>query len=147
MSSTIEELKKTIFYEMLDLAGRVFIVVKHSQDVMIGTRGFTEEEIKNGIVLVFNGKMNFSWGDRGISTSLVFGSTPQKCFIPAENIIVIYSPELNAQFMTSPLVQEENLDQKMKSGAEEQEKRENASENSKVVKVDFQKKRSRMPKQ
>ncbi|HXX56724.1 MAG TPA: ClpXP protease specificity-enhancing factor SspB [Thermodesulfovibrionales bacterium] len=143
----MDELKKTIFYEMLGLAGRVFIVVKHSPEVMIGTRGFTEEEIKNGIVLVFNGKMNFSWGDRGISTSLVFGSTSQKCFIPAGDIMVIYSPELNAQFMTSPLAREDELDPKENSAAEEAERRGNASDNSKVVKVDFQKKRSRIPKQ
>jgi len=147
MPSTIEELKKTIFYEMLDLAGRVFIVVRHSAEVMIGTRGFTEEERKNGIVLVFNRKMNFSWDDRGIATTLVFGAVPQKCFIPAEDIVVIYSPELNAQFMAAPLPQEETSELEKNIGDGKQERKSSLSENSKVVKVDFQKKRSRMPKQ
>jgi hypothetical protein len=133
-------LKKTVFYEMLNAVGRVFIVARHSDGVMIGTRGFTEEEIKNGIVLVFNTSMSFSWDDSGISSTLVFGTTPHKCFIPAEDIVVIYSPELNAQFVAAPLPGQESSDAKT-PGEEQAGEGKKRPADSKVVKVDFQKKK------
>jgi len=132
-------LKKTIFFEMLNAVGRVFIVARHSDGVMIGTRGFTEEERKNGIVLVFNTSMTFSWDDSGISSTLVFGTTPHKCFIPAEDIVVIYSPELNAQFVAAPLPGEKSPEAATEEDHPEGEKKRAAD--SKVVKVDFQKKK------
>ena len=139
MKSCPGGLKKTVFYEMLNTVGRVFIVARHSDGGMIGTRGFTEEEIKNGIVLVFNTRMAFTWDDSGISSTLVFGATPHKCFIPADDIVVIYSPELNAQFVAAPLP-----GQTLDGNAPEEEKPEEGKKrpaDSKVVKVDFQKKK------
>lgn len=94
-------LKKHVFYELLDLAGRVMVMVKYSPDVIIGNRGFVGEEKESGIILVFNPKMKFSWDGRGISATLVFGAAPQKCFIPSDSIAAIYSPELNTQFVTA----------------------------------------------
>lgn len=127
----MNELKKTIFYEMLDMAGRVFIVARYSENVMIGNRGFTEDEKKNGIVLIFNKSMNFSWDDSGISSTLVFGTSPQKCYIPADDIGAIYSPELNSQFITALQTSTET------PGEKEEEK---AGPN--VVRVDFKRKRT-----
>ena len=141
MPKTMDELKRTVFYGMLELADRVFIVVQHSENVVIGTRGFTDDEKKKGIVLVFNNRMQFSWDDSGISTTLVFGTTPQKCFIPIEDIMVIYSPELNAQFMAGPLQQSKGEDSKKEKMGKAQMAGK-ASEGSKVVKVDFKKKKS-----
>ena len=135
------ELKRTVFFGMLELADRVFIVVQHSENVVIGTRGFTEDEKKKGIILVFNSRMKFSWDDSGISATLVFGTTPQKCFIPIEDIMVIYSPELNAQFMSGPLQQSKGEDSKKEEVGKAQMAGK-ASEGSKVVKVDFKKKKS-----
>jgi hypothetical protein len=140
MPETMDELKKMVFYGMLDLAGRVFIVIRHSGNAVIGNRGFTEDEKRQGIVLVFNNRMQFSWGDSGISATLVFGASPQKCFIPAEDIMVIYSPELNAQFAAGP-VQETKAGDSIKEEKEETPKDEKASQDSKVVKVDFRKKK------
>lgn len=127
----MNELKKTVFNEMIDMAGRVFIVSRYSENVMIGNRGFTEDEKNNGIVLVFNKSMNFLWDDAGISSTLVFGTSPQKCFIPAEDIMAIYSPELNSQFITTLQTPKETTDEKEEGIA-----------GQKVVKVDFKKKRS-----
>jgi hypothetical protein len=133
MRSRLNGLKKNIFYEMLDMAGRVFIVARYSEDVVIGNRGFTEEEKRNGIVLVFNKSMNFTWDDFGISSTLVFGTSPQKCFVPLDHIVAIYSPELRSQFITSSEI----------PGSEETG--EKAGPN--VVQVDFTKKKaSRRPK-
>ena len=123
---------------MLDLAGRVFIVARYSENVIIGNRGITEDEKKNGIVLVFNTSMNFSWDDSGISSTLVFGTSPQKCFIPTDDIVAIYSPELNSQFITALPPRAETSDEQDKTVAEAREE----EAGSKVVKVDFTKKRT-----
>lgn len=143
MQTNLNELKKTIFYKILDMAGRVFIMVKHSNDIIIGKRGLTEDEKKNGIVLVFNNTMNFTWDDYGISGTLIFGTIPQECYIPADDIIIINSPELNAQFVAAPRPSEEtDINNAGPGGATLQEARE-ASEGSKVVQVDFKKKRNK----
>jgi len=136
----MDELKKMVFYGMLDLAGRVFIVARHSGNVVIGNRGFTEDEKRQGIVLVFNNRMQFSWGDSGISATLVFGASPQKCFIPTEDIMVIYSPELNAQFAAGP-AKENRTGDGSKQEKEETSEAEKTPQDSKVVKVDFRKKK------
>ncbi len=131
MRRKLNELKRTIFHEMLDLAGRVFIVARYSEAVIIGNRGFTQDERKNGIVLVFNKSMNFTWDESGIASTLVFGTSPQKCFVPSDDIVAIYSPELQSQFITV-------LNAATARDPEETE--EEAGPN--VVKVDFKKKRT-----
>src|SRR5512136_1066987 len=95
-------LKRHVFFELLNLAGRVFVLVEPSESVVLGRRGFSEDEKKNGIVLVFNSKMKFDWDDKVIRATLVFGTAPQKCVIPVEAIIAVYSPEAGAQFIVSP---------------------------------------------
>lgn len=132
----INDLKKTVFYEMLNMAGRVFILVRYSDNVIIGDRGFTGDEKGNGIVLVFNQEMNFSWNEAGITASLVFGSSPQKCFIPAEDIMMIYSPELNSQFVTALKPSEEGR-------LDENEGESLAKDGEKVVRIDFSKKKQK----
>lgn len=141
MQKEINELKKKVFYEMLNLGGRVFILVRYSEDVMIGRRGFTEEEKKNGIVLVFNQRMNFSWDEYGISATLVFGTTPERCFIPSEDIILIFSPELRSQFIISPeTVKDKSEDKKSESTLEMPDEE---IMDEKVVRVDFSRKKKR----
>jgi hypothetical protein len=98
----LNDLKRHIFFDFIDKTGRAFILVRYSDDVVLGNRGFTAEEKENGIILVFNSRMNFLWDDYGITATLVFGTSPQKCFIPADDIMAVYSPDLNAQFMASP---------------------------------------------
>lgn len=102
MDSNLNNLKKHIFFEFLNLVGRAFVLVRYSDNVVLGNRGFTAEEKENGIVLVFNSRMNFLWDDYGITATLVFGTSPQKCFIPVDDIMAVYCPDLNAQFMASP---------------------------------------------
>lgn len=140
MQKEINELKKKVFYEMLNLGGRVFILVRYSDNVMIGKRGFTEEEKKNGIILVFNQRMNFSWDDSGISATLVFGTTPERCFIPSDDIIFVFSPELRSQFIVSPETTEEKKIEEVSKSTSEDKKGESIKE-EKVVKVDFSRKK------
>jgi hypothetical protein len=146
MEPNLEELKKTVFTEMLNIAGRVFLVVKYSDNVRIGDRGFTQDEVKNGIVLVFNAKMNFSWGDRGISAALVFGTKTEQCYVPSDDIMVIYSPELNAQFMTGSYSPAAALDTNTGPQKEKATKNRKGSDDSNIVRVDFQKKKGKAPK-
>jgi len=102
-AASLNSLKKHVFYELLHIGGRVFILVRYSEHVVLGNRGLTEDERENGIVLVFNPGMNFQWDDYGITATLVFGSSPQKCFIPVDDIAAVYSSDLNAQFMVLPM--------------------------------------------
>src|SRR5208337_4722022 len=82
----VNSLKKHVFYELLHLAGRVFVLARYSEHVILGNRGFTADEKENGIILVFNSKMNFQWDEYGITATLVFGTSPQKCFVPVDEI-------------------------------------------------------------
>ena len=116
------------------MAGRVFILVHYSDDVLIGNRGFLPEEKANGLVLVFNKRMNFTWDDEGISTTLVFGTAPEKCFIPQEQIGLVFSPDLNVQ-LSLPVVKKEPDAGKEAAG----KKKETAGQ--KVVPIDFHKKK------
>jgi hypothetical protein len=45
--------------------------------------------------------MKFAWDDHGITATLAFGSSSQKCYIPADSIAAIYSPEMQVQLFTS----------------------------------------------
>ena len=102
-AASLNSLKKHVFYELLHIGGRVFILVRYSEHVVLGNRGLTADERENGIVLVFNPGMNFQWDDYGITATLVFGSSPQKCFIPVDDIAAVYSSDLNVQFMVLPM--------------------------------------------
>ncbi len=130
----LNELKKKIFFDMLAMAGRVFILIQYSEDVRIGTRGFIGDEPEKGLILVFNDKMRFSWDNGVIEAKLSFNNAPQKCRIPVSNIVTIYSPELQSQFTCAY--------QGMSTGEPDDNEVDTEDiENSKVVKVDFSKKR------
>ncbi len=125
---TLAELKREVFGRLMELAGRVYIQVRPSEDVRIGRRGLIGEEKEKGIVLVFNQMMKFGWDDYGLSATLLFGSSPEKCFIPVEDIVGIYSPELGAHFTVAP--DAEGEDEGTKSSSEPADN---------VIQVDFKK--------
>ena len=135
MASNLEELKKQVFFDMLSIAGRVFVAVGYGDDVVVGKRGFLPQEKEKGLVLVFNQKMNFTWDDIGITATLVFGSTPEKCFIPHDKIMTIFSPEMNAQFSIFPKEQTETDQPETPIVARR------SSSDEKVIKVNFSKKK------
>lgn len=136
MAETLEELKKQVFYDLLNIVGRVFIAVRYGNDVVIGNRGFLPQEREKGLVLVFNRKMNFIWDDVGLTTTLAFGTTPEKCFIPRESIMTIFSPELNAQFSALSKEGESSEEPQKKIKTEKK-----TSSGKKVISVDFRKKK------
>ncbi|GBE37015.1 hypothetical protein BMS3Bbin07_01170 [bacterium BMS3Bbin07] len=128
----LNELKRHIFYELLDLTGRVFVVVRNAENVVIGNRGFLPEEEEKGLILVFNRGMKFTWDDYGIDARLVFGTNPQHCIVPAEHIMGVYCPELNTQFLS---LTDAGTETATESTTVEEKP-------SKVVKVDFRKKKA-----
>ncbi|MBF0457564.1 MAG: hypothetical protein HQK99_06680 [Nitrospirae bacterium] len=150
--SILNELKKKIFYDLLNLMGRVFVIVRYSEDVQIGTRGFLQPEKENGLVLVFNARMNFIWNEDGIiEVKLVFGTKPEDCIIPVSHIIAVYSPELQTQFVTTYMTEVQNASAPSTIAApvpEEPEEKEDdgsaaAEPDNKVLKVDFSKKKKK----
>jgi hypothetical protein len=133
VTEDLTDLKKHIFFELFDLSGRVYIRVTYSEDLMIGKRGFQPEEKEKGLTLVFNTGTKFEWGEQGISAVLSFGTKTEKCFIPARNIISVFSPDLNAQFSVSPSAQKTSQSKKPAKKAHSISK-------AKVIKVDFSRK-------
>jgi hypothetical protein len=125
---TLAELKREVFSRLIELAGRAYIQVRPSEGVRIGRRGLIGEEKEKGIVLVFNQMMKFRWDEYGLSATLLFGSSPEKCFIPAEDIVGIYSPELGAHFTVSP-----------DAGGEDEETESSGEPADNVIQVDFKK--------
>lgn len=137
----INALKRHIFYELLNLVGRVFIVVRYHEDVQIGRRGFLPEEKEKGIVLVFNHNMNFQWHEWGIEARLIFGGLVEHCLIPVEHIVAIYSPEINTQFFSLPeglFYEKETIPQQEEPEIQE----EGAKPEDKVIKLDFRRKKA-----
>ena len=134
MAGNLTDLKKHVFFELLDMAGRVFIHVSYSDDVLIGERGFLAEEKEKGLILVFNARMKFEWNEQGISATLGFGPKTEKCFIPPESIISVFSPDLNAQFSVSPAAAQEAGQSKQVVS------KVHSISKQKVIKVDFSKK-------
>ncbi|MDP2276888.1 MAG: hypothetical protein Q8K51_01560 [Nitrospirota bacterium] len=89
---------QNLFYDMMNDYGRVFVVIKQSERTMIGSRGFTDEEKENGLVLAFNSKnyKTLQWTEDGsIVTTLGFGSNNkvENCFLHSDDIISVYSPD------------------------------------------------------
>ena len=124
---------QNIFYDLLNDYGRVYIVVKYSENTKIGSRGFTEEEKEKGLVLVFTDK-NFKtlqWTDDGsIRTSLGFGAgnRPEKCYLHFDDIVSVYSPDAMVKIDRWDMIEAQKVAEE-KSGA-------SASQQEKIVSLD-----------
>jgi hypothetical protein len=94
---------QNLFYDLLNDYGQVYLVVKYSENTKIGNRGFTEEEKKKGLALIFNQKnhKNLQWTDDGsIVTALGFGTgnRPENCFLHADDLVSVFSPLAKIRF-------------------------------------------------
>jgi len=143
--SELADIKRDLFFRLLDDAGRVFVHVRPSMELEIGRRGLLGDELNNGITLVFNSHMKFDWGPMGIEATLVFGSTPEKCFIPDNAIDSIYSPELKVQLLMEQSEDTPGPKDKFKHGFEPSGKHHSHAPVRKgdgnVIEVDFHKKK------
>jgi len=119
-----------------------YVVVRYSDAVRIGTRGFLGSEKESGLILVLNTKMRFSWEDDILECRLVFGSEPHTCTIPADHIVAIHSPELETQLVVAGNPESKEPPAPKESRPDPAKDAEPQTETgSKVVQVDFSKKK------
>jgi hypothetical protein len=102
MTNQIKYLRN-LFYDLLNDYGRAFVVVKYSDQTIIGARGFTEEEKEKGLLLVFNSRnhKDLQWTDgRSIVAALGFGAGNriENCFIHHEDIVSVFCPDAKVKF-------------------------------------------------
>jgi len=94
---------QNLFYDILNDYGQVYIVVRHSANTVIGRRGFSEEEKKKGLTLVFTQRnhKNLVWSEDGsIRATLGFGvsNKSEKCFLHSDDIVSVFSPDAKIKF-------------------------------------------------
>jgi hypothetical protein len=101
MKKQLEYLQR-LFYDIWNDFGSVYLVVNYSDRTGIGKRGFTEDEKKQGLVLVFNDKTNntLHWDEEGnLSCVLAFGTRKEDVFIHHDDLLGVFSAEAGVQFL------------------------------------------------
>jgi hypothetical protein len=101
MKKQVEYLQK-LFYDIWNDFGNVYLLVRYSDNTVIGKRGFTEEEKKKGLVLVFNNKTSttLDWDEDGnLSCVLAFGPRKEDVSIHHDDLLGVFSPEAGVQFL------------------------------------------------
>ena len=91
-----------LFYDIWNDFGSVYLLVKYSSRTSIGTRGFTEEERNQGLVLVFNNKTNnkLDWDAEGnLTCTLAFGARKEDVSIHHDDLLGVFSREAGVQFL------------------------------------------------
>ena len=95
-----------LFYDIWNDFGSVFVLVKYSGATRIGKRGFTEDEMKKGLILVFNNKTNnaLEWDAEGnLSCVLAFGSRKEDVYVHHDDLLGVFSSEAGVQFLRSDM--------------------------------------------
>ncbi len=103
MKKQVEYLQK-LFYDIWNDFGSVHLIVKYSGRTSIGKRGFTEEEKKQGLILVFNNKTNntLHWDAEGnLTCVLAFGARKEDVSIHHDDLLGIFSQDAGVQFIRS----------------------------------------------
>jgi hypothetical protein len=120
MKKQVEYLQK-LFYDVWNDFGSVYLIVNHSDRTRIGTRGFTEEERKQGLLLVFNNKTNttLNWDAEGnLSCVLAFGARKEDVFIHHDDLLGLFSKEAGVQFIRSDINREGTSERPEKDAGE-----------------------------
>ncbi len=108
MKKQVAYLQK-LFYDLWNDFGSVYLIVKHSGKTRIGKRGFTEEEMKRGLILVFNDKTSdtLDWDEEGnLSCELAFGARKEDVYIHHDDLLGVFSREAGVQFVRSDMGRE-----------------------------------------
>jgi hypothetical protein len=101
MKKQVEYLQR-LFYDIWNDFGSVYLLVKYSSNTSIGKRGFTEEEKKQGLILVFNDKTNtkLDWDAEGnLTCVLAFGTRKEDISIHHDDLLGLFSSEAGVQFI------------------------------------------------
>ena len=105
MKKQVEYLQR-LFYDIWNDFGSVYLLVKYSSRTSIGRRGFTEEEMKQGLVLVFNNKTNnkLEWDAEGnLTCVLAFGARKEEVYIHHDDLLGVFSSEAGVQYLRSDI--------------------------------------------
>lgn len=108
MKKQVEYLQR-LFYDIWNDFGSVYLVVKYSSKTIIGKRGFTEEEMKQGLILVFNNKTNntLAWDAEGnLTCVLAFGTRKEDIYIHFDDLLGVFSPTAGVQYFRNDTHQE-----------------------------------------
>jgi len=103
MKKQVAYLQK-LFYDIWNDFGSVYLLVSYSSRTSIGKRGFTDEEKKHGLVLVFNNKTNakLDWdGEGNLTCVLAFGARKEDVYIHSDDLLGVFSREAGVQFVRS----------------------------------------------
>ena len=103
MKKQVSYLQK-LFYDIWNDFGSVHLIVKYSDRTSIGKRGFTEQEMKQGLVLVFSNKTNTKqdWDAEGnLACVLAFGTRKEDVYIHHDDLVGVFSLEAGVQFLRS----------------------------------------------
>jgi hypothetical protein len=103
MKKQVEYLQR-LFYDIWNDFGSVYLIVKYSSRTTIGKRGFTDEEKKQGLILVFNNKTNntLTWDAEGnLTCILAFGARKEDLFIHHDDLLGVFSTEAKVQLIRS----------------------------------------------
>lgn len=103
MKKNVEYLQR-IFYDIWNDFGSVYLLVRYSNRTTIGKRGFTDDEKKQGLVLVFNNKTNakLDWDAEGnLTCVLAFGPRKEDVYIHHDDLLGVFSREAGVQFLRS----------------------------------------------
>ena len=101
MKKQVAYLQK-LFYDLWNDFGSAYLIVNHSDRTRIGKRGFTEEEKKQGLILVFNNKTNtnLEWDEEGnLSCVLAFGPRKEDVKVHHDDLRGVFSPEAGVQLL------------------------------------------------
>jgi hypothetical protein len=108
MKKQVEYLQR-LFYDIWNDFGNVYLLVKYSSKTSIGKRGFTDDEMKKGLILVFNNKTNnkLDWdADGNLTGILAFGTRKEDVFIHHDDLLGVFSPEARVQFLRNDISKE-----------------------------------------
>ncbi len=117
------EYLQRLFYDIWNDFGSVYLLVKYSSSTIIGKRGFTEEEMKQGLILVFNNRTNntLNWDDEGnLTCILAFGTRKEDIYIHHDDMLAVFSPEAGVQFMRSDTSREPSASSDKDAGHDKQ---------------------------
>ncbi|MGE5173507.1 MAG: hypothetical protein ACM3MD_06735 [Betaproteobacteria bacterium] len=115
MKKQVEYLQR-MFYDIWNDFGSVYLLVNYSSKTSIGKRGFTEEEMKHGLVLVFNNKTNntLDWdADGNLTCVLAFNARKEDIYIHHDDLLGVFSPEAGVRFLRSDIGNEPAASPKM----------------------------------
>ena len=103
MKKQVEYLQR-LFYDIWNDFGSVYLLVKYSERTHIGNRGFTDEEKRRGLVLVFNSKTSnkLDWDAEGnLACVLAFGDRKEDVSIHHDDLLGVFSQDAGVQFLRS----------------------------------------------